>query len=173
VLVLEDGTVFRGRGLGAFGQTLGEVCFNTSMTGYQEILSDQSYAGQIITFTFPHIGNVGTNHEDIESRPPACRGLVQREDISPPANWRARGCMDRSRSTSVGARGRHVASSAICPSRQVKGPDHGLCEVIFYEAPRRVPCCRALPRGSASSRNAASSAPMSAFTEHGSSLSPD
>jgi carbamoyl-phosphate synthase small subunit len=95
VLVLEDGTVFRGRGLGAFGQTLGEVCFNTSMTEYQEILSDPSYAGQIITFTFPHIGNVGTNHEDIESRPPACRGLVQREDISPPANWRARGCMDR------------------------------------------------------------------------------
>ncbi len=114
VLVLEDGTVFRGRGLGAFGQTLGEVCFNTSMTGYQEILSDPSYAGQIITFTFPHIGNVGINHEDIESRRPACRGLVLREDISPPANWRARGCMDRSRSTSVGAR----ALSAMSPPQQ-------------------------------------------------------
>src|SRR6202023_1517193 len=90
VLVLEDGTVFRGRGLGAFGQALGEVCFNTSMTGYQEILTDPSYAGQIITFTFPHIGNVGTNEEDIESRSPACRGLVLREDISLAANWRAR-----------------------------------------------------------------------------------
>jgi Carbamoyl-phosphate synthase small chain, CPSase domain len=78
VLVLEDGTVFRGRGLGLFGQTLGEVCFNTSMTGCQEILSDPSYAGQIITFTFPHIGNVGTNDEDIESRSPSCRGLVLR-----------------------------------------------------------------------------------------------
>jgi carbamoylphosphate synthase small subunit len=65
VLVLEDGTVFRGRGLRLFGQTLGEVCFNTPMTGYQEILTDNSYAGQIITFTFPHIGSVGTNDEDV------------------------------------------------------------------------------------------------------------
>jgi carbamoyl-phosphate synthase small subunit len=95
VLVLEDGTVFRGKGLGAFGRALGEVCFNTSMTGYQEILTDPSYAGQIITFTFPHIGNVGTNDEDIESRPPTCRGLVLREDITPPANWRARSSLDR------------------------------------------------------------------------------
>jgi carbamoyl-phosphate synthase small subunit len=95
VLVLEDGTVFRGKGLGAVGQALGEVCFNTSMTGYQEILTDPSYAGQIITFTFPHIGNVGTNDEDIESRPPTCRGLVLREDITPPANWRARSSLDR------------------------------------------------------------------------------
>jgi carbamoyl-phosphate synthase small subunit len=88
VLVLEDGTVFRGRGLGAFGQALGEMCFNTSVTGYQETLTDPSSAGQIITFTFPHIGNVGANDEDVESRPPTCRGLV-REDITPPANWRA------------------------------------------------------------------------------------
>jgi carbamoyl-phosphate synthase small subunit len=65
------------------------------MTGYQEILTDPSYAGQIITFTFPHIGNVGTNHEDIEARPPTCRGLVLREDITPPANWRARSSLDR------------------------------------------------------------------------------
>jgi carbamoyl-phosphate synthase small subunit len=93
VLVLEDGTVFEGRGLGAFGQSLGEVCFNTSMTGYQEILTDPSYAGQIITFTFPHIGNVGTNDEDVESRRPTCRGLVLREDITPPANWRAQSSM--------------------------------------------------------------------------------
>ena len=94
VLVLEDGTLFLGRGLGAFGQSVGEVCFNTSMTGYQEILTDPSYAGQIITFTFPHIGNVGTNNEDIESLSPACRGLVLREDISHPANWRACGSLD-------------------------------------------------------------------------------
>ena len=95
VLVLEDGTAFRGKGLGAFGQTLGEICFNTSMTGYQEILTDPSYAGQIITFTFPHIGNVGTNDQDVESPPPACRGLVLREDITPPSNWRAQGSLDR------------------------------------------------------------------------------
>src|SRR6202007_967566 len=90
----EDGTVFRGRGLGAFGQAMGEVCFNTSMTGYQEILTDPSYAGQIITFTFPHIGHVGINAEDIELSSPACRGLVLREEISRPANWRASGSLD-------------------------------------------------------------------------------
>lgn len=88
-LVLADGTVFWGRGLGADGTTEGEVCFNTSMTGYQEILTDPSYAGQIITFTFPHVGNVGANAEDIETMTPAARGLVLRADITEPSNWRA------------------------------------------------------------------------------------
>jgi len=89
VLVLGDGTVLYGRGIGATGTAVGEVCFNTSMTGYQEILTDPSYAGQIITFTFPHIGNVGANDEDIETTTPAARGLVLRQDITDPANWRA------------------------------------------------------------------------------------
>jgi len=89
VIVLSDGTVFWGKGLGAQTQTCGEICFNTSMTGYQEILTDPSYAGQIITFTFPHIGNVGTNNEDIETTNPAARGLIVREDITEPSNWRA------------------------------------------------------------------------------------
>jgi len=88
-LVLADGTVFWGKGIGAAGQAVGEVCFNTGMTGYQEVLTDPSYAGQIITFTFPHIGNVGTNAEDIESINPPARGLVIRADITEPANWRA------------------------------------------------------------------------------------
>ncbi|HTZ38070.1 MAG TPA: carbamoyl phosphate synthase small subunit, partial [Stellaceae bacterium] len=88
-LVLADGTVFWGRGIGAPGRAVGEVCFNTAMTGYQEILTDPSYAGQIITFTFPHIGNVGTNPEDIETTTPAARGLVIREPITAPANYRA------------------------------------------------------------------------------------
>ncbi len=88
-LVLSDGTVFWGKGLGAAGEAVGEVCFNTSMTGYQEILTDPSYAGQIITFTFPHIGNVGTNRQDIETVKPAARGLVLRAPITNPANWRA------------------------------------------------------------------------------------
>ena len=88
-LVLADGTVFRGRGLGATGTTVGEVCFNTSITGYQEIVTDPSYAGQIITFTFPHIGNVGANPEDIETATPAARGVVVRADITDPSNWRA------------------------------------------------------------------------------------
>jgi carbamoyl-phosphate synthase small subunit len=88
-LVLADGTVFRGRGLGAAGAAVGEVCFNTATTGYQEILTDPSYAGQIITFTFPHIGNVGTNREDVETTTPAVRGLVLRMAATEPANWRA------------------------------------------------------------------------------------
>ena len=88
-LVLADGTVFWGRGLGIAGSSTGEVCFNTSLTGYQEILTDPSYAGQIITFTFPHIGNVGANGEDIETTAPAARGLILRCDITEPSNWRA------------------------------------------------------------------------------------
>ena len=88
-LVLADGTVFWGQGIGAPGRAVGEVCFNTAITGYQEILTDPSYAGQIITFTFPHIGNVGTNPEDIETTTPAARGLVIREPITAPANYRA------------------------------------------------------------------------------------
>jgi len=88
-LVLADGTAFVGHGLGAAGRAVGEVCFNTSITGYQEILTDPSYAGQIITFTFPHIGNIGANSEDIETTTPAARGLVLRTDITQPSNWRA------------------------------------------------------------------------------------
>jgi carbamoyl-phosphate synthase small subunit len=88
-LVLADGTIFWGAGAGAPGIVTGEVCFNTSITGYQEILTDPSYAGQIITFTFPHIGNVGTNPEDIETVTPAALGCVLRADITEPANWRS------------------------------------------------------------------------------------
>ena len=93
-LVLADGTVFWGHGLGAAGSAVGEVCFNTSITGYQEILTDPSYAGQIITFTFPHIGNVGANSEDIETATPAARGLVLRTAITEPANYRATQSLD-------------------------------------------------------------------------------
>lgn len=90
VLVLSDGSVFWGHGLGATGSAVGEVCFNTSMTGYQEILTDPSYAGQIITFTFPHIGNTGANAEDIEmAGKPAARGLILRAAVTEPSNWRA------------------------------------------------------------------------------------
>lgn len=87
-LVLADGTIFFGQGIGAKGTTVGEICFNTGMTGYQEILTDPSYAGQIITFTFPHIGNVGANTQDIESAQPCVRGLIVREPITPPSNYR-------------------------------------------------------------------------------------
>ena len=93
-LVLTDGTVYWGRGAGAAGTAVGEVCFNTSITGYQEILTDPSYAGQIIAFTFPHIGNVGTNPEDEETTTPAVRGLVLRTAITEPSSWRARQHLD-------------------------------------------------------------------------------
>jgi carbamoyl-phosphate synthase small subunit len=92
LLVLADGTVIEGHGAGATGIAVGEVCFNTAMTGYQEILTDPSYAGQIITFTFPHIGNVGTNGEDMETASLAATGVmgcVLRAPITPPSSWRA------------------------------------------------------------------------------------
>ena len=91
--MLADGTVLEGFGLGAEGQAVGEVCFNTAMTGYEEILTDPSYAGQLITFTFPHIGNVGTNDEDIETvnmaATPGARGVILRSAITDPSNYRS------------------------------------------------------------------------------------
>jgi carbamoyl-phosphate synthase small subunit len=99
LLVLADGTVLEGIGLGAAGQAVGEVCFNTAMTGYEEILTDPSYAGQIITFTFPHIGNVGTNEEDIETvsmaATPGARGVVLHTAITGPSSYRATRHLDQ------------------------------------------------------------------------------
>ena len=99
LLVLADGTVIPGHGLGATGQAPGEVCFNTAITGYQEILTDPSYAGQIITFTFPHVGNVGVNDEDIETVSMAAasgvRGCVLKASITDPSNWRAARDLDQ------------------------------------------------------------------------------
>ncbi|MEM9421102.1 MAG: glutamine-hydrolyzing carbamoyl-phosphate synthase small subunit [Pseudomonadota bacterium] len=97
-LVLADGSVFEGEGLGATGTAVGEVCFNTAMTGYQEILTDPSYAGQLITFTFPHIGNVGANDQDIENATDAAavaaRGAILRASVTSPSNYRARMDLD-------------------------------------------------------------------------------
>ncbi|MEX6633816.1 glutamine-hydrolyzing carbamoyl-phosphate synthase small subunit [Hyphococcus lacteus] len=93
VLVLADGTTIYGQGLGATGEAVGEVCFNTAMSGYEEILTDPSYAGQLVTFTFPHIGNVGVNGEDVENASPAAstasRGAILRAPITNPSNYRA------------------------------------------------------------------------------------
>ena len=104
LLVLADGTVIEGRGLGAVGSAVAEVCFNTALTGYQEILTDPSYAGQIVTFTFPHIGNIGTNDEDQEDLTPAARhgavGAVFKADVTSPSSYRA------------GSRSRPVAEAA-------------------------------------------------------------
>jgi carbamoyl-phosphate synthase small subunit len=90
-LALSDGTLFWGQGFGATGQTVAELVFNTAMTGYQEIMTDPSYAGQIVTFTFPHIGNVGTTEEDDEAALPVAAGMVVKWDPTEPSNWRASG----------------------------------------------------------------------------------
>ncbi len=89
LLVLADGSLVWGHGFGATGDAVGELCFNTSMTGYQEVMTDPSYAGQIVTFTFPHIGNVGTNDEDFEANSPHALGCVVRESVTPPSNFRS------------------------------------------------------------------------------------
>ena len=99
LLVLADGTVIEGKGVGATGHVHAEVVFNTALTGYQEILTDPSYLGQIVTFTFPHIGNIGTNDEDIEDLAPAARrtavGAIFKADITEPSNYRSHGHLDR------------------------------------------------------------------------------
>ena len=98
LLVLADGTVIEGHGIGATGKVQAEVCFNTALTGYEEILTDPSYLGQIVTFTFPHIGNVGTNDEDIEDLTPAARhgavGTIFKADITEPSNYRSASHLD-------------------------------------------------------------------------------
>ncbi|WP_339741684.1 carbamoyl-phosphate synthase domain-containing protein, partial [uncultured Maricaulis sp.] len=92
-LALADGSVFVGQGCGASGIAIGELCFNTAMTGHQEILSDPSYAGQVVCFTFPHVGNVGANSEDDEAASAPARhaavGMISRAPLTPPANYRA------------------------------------------------------------------------------------
>jgi carbamoyl-phosphate synthase small subunit len=89
VLVLADGSIVWGKGFGAEGQAVGEICFNTAMTGYEEVMTDPSYAAQIVTFTFPHIGNVGANYDDVEADNPWALGCVVREDVTAPSNFRA------------------------------------------------------------------------------------
>ena len=115
-LVLADGSVFWGRGFGAHTSAavaVGEICFNTGMTGYQETLTDPSYAGQIITFTFPHIGNVGANTEDLEATNIAARGLVVKQDLTEPSNWRAHQPLD------VWLRARGIAGIAGVDTRRL------------------------------------------------------
>ena len=101
-LVLADGTVFYGKGFGATGQTVAELCFNTAMTGYQEIMTDPSYAGQVVTFTFPHIGNTGITAEDDETADPVAAGMIVKWDPTEPSNWR----MEQNLTTWLSARGR-------------------------------------------------------------------
>ena len=146
LLVLADGTVLEGFGLGAEGQAVGEVCFNTAMTGYEEILTDPSYAGQLITFTFPHIGNVGTNEEDIETvnmaATPGARGVILRSAITDPSNYRATRHLDQwlksrgiiglsgidTRALTALIRSKGMPNAVIAHARDGKFDLHGLKE---------------------------------------------
>src|SRR5213083_1137571 len=93
ILALEDGVVFEGRSFGRAGETTGEVVFNTALAGYQEVLTDPSYAGQIVTMTYPHIGNYGINREDVESARPQVAGFVVREASTVASSWRSAGTL--------------------------------------------------------------------------------
>ena len=138
LLVLADGTVIEGRGLGATGSAVAEVCFNTALTGYQEILTDPSYAGQIVTFTFPHIGNIGTNDEDIEDLNPAARagavGAVFKADVTNPSNYRAGAGLDLRQAVRVEAyddgamSGQELAEHRCSQSEGVEGDTVGNAE---------------------------------------------
>ncbi len=138
LLVLADGTVLEGFGLGATGTSSGEVCFNTAMTGYQEILTDPSYAGQIITFTFPHIGNVGTNDEDIETVNMAAsaeiRGIVLHADVTEPSNYRA------SRHFDVWLRNRGIVGLAGLDTRALTAliREKGMPNAVIAHEPKGV-----------------------------------
>uniref|UniRef100_UPI00286D2634 glutamine-hydrolyzing carbamoyl-phosphate synthase small subunit n=1 Tax=Phenylobacterium sp. TaxID=1871053 RepID=UPI00286D2634 len=130
VLVLADGTVLQGTGVGAAGEAVGEVCFNTAMTGYQEILTDPSYMSQIVAFTFPHMGNTGVNVEDIEqmsgsAKTSAC-GAIFRDVPTAPANWRSEGDLDTwmKRREVVGLAG--VDTRALTRAIREKGMPHGV-----------------------------------------------
>ena len=117
-LALADGTLFYGTGFGATGQTVAELCFNTAMTGYQEIMTDPSYAGQIVTFTFPHIGNTGVNVDDDETADPVAAGMVVKWDPTQPSNWRA----TEELKSWLARRGRIAIGD--CPAHDVdRGPD--------------------------------------------------
>ncbi len=130
VLALADGTVLAGLGCGAAGEAVGEVCFNTAMSGYQEILTDPSYMAQIVAFTFPHIGNVGTNAEDLEqisgSAETAARGAIFRDAPTAPANWRAHADLDGwlKRRGVIGLAG--VDTRALTKAIRERGMPHGV-----------------------------------------------
>jgi carbamoyl-phosphate synthase small subunit len=129
VLVLTDGTVFEGRGFGAATAAVGEVCFNTAMTGYQEILTDPSYAGQIVAFTFPHIGIVGTNAEDLEATTPVVRAMIVRADAQHPSNYRNLSALDAwlKKNNIPGIAG--IDTRALTNRIREKGMPHGVVAV--------------------------------------------
>ncbi len=144
VLVLRDGRVFRGRALGAIGETSGEVIFNTAMSGYQEILTDPSYRGQIVAMTYPLIGNYGINDEDVESRKPWVNGFIVKEASTAPSSWRGRTGLDAYLKTHgiVGIQG--IDTRALTRHLRDHGAQDGIIGLAADEA-RLVERARSLP----------------------------
>src|SRR5574342_1170174 len=144
-LALEDGTVFTGRSIGAAGEVDGEVCFNTSMTGYQEVLTDPSYRGQIVTMTYPEIGNTGINPDDVESARPWVEGFVVREVWKLPSNWRhvesLDGYLRRYRVCGISG----IDTRALTRRLRDGGSQMGVISAIDLDAERLVRKARELP----------------------------
>ena len=138
LLVLADGTVIEGKGLGATGEAVGEVCFNTALTGYQEILTDPSYASQIVTFTFPHIGNIGANDEDMEDMNPASRagavGAIFKADVTNPSSYRSAGHLDEW----LKRRGIVALSGIDTRALTAHIRDHGMPNAVIAHSPDGV-----------------------------------
>jgi carbamoyl-phosphate synthase small subunit len=145
LLVLRDGRVFRGRALGAMGETSGEVIFNTAMTGYQEILTDPSYRGQIVTMTYPMIGNYGINEEDVESHRPWANGLIVKEASVHPSSWRGRVSLDDYLKTHglVGLQG--IDTRALTRHLRDAGAQDGVISSVDLDVTRLREKARALP----------------------------
>ena len=145
VLVLADGSVFRGVGIGAQGQTVGEVVFNTAMTGYQEILTDPSYAGQIVTLTYPHIGNTGTNAEDVESRAVYAAGLVIRDLPLAASSWRQSedlsSYLARNKIVAIG----DIDTRRLTRIRRSMGAQNGCVQAGTIDEARALAAARAAP----------------------------
>jgi carbamoyl-phosphate synthase small subunit len=145
ILALADGTVFEGLAFGAPGEAVGEVVFNTGMTGYQEVLTDQSYKGQIVTMTHPHIGNTGVNLEDVESQVPAVEGFVVREGCAVPSNWRATAPLEDylRKHGVVGIQG--IDTRALTRHIRDRGAQQGVLSTLEEDPERLVAKAQAAP----------------------------
>ena len=145
ILTLADGRVFEGRPFGASGETVGEVVFNTSMMGYQEVLTDPSYCGQIVTMTYPLIGNYGVNEEDLESAKPQVNGFIVKESSQIPSNWRSGGSLDDFLQTHgiVGIQG--IDTRALTKHIRDKGAQEGIISSVGLDRPSLLEKAKASP----------------------------
>jgi len=145
ILALADGTVFKGLALGASGETVGEVVFNTAMSGYQEILTDPSYRGQMVTMTYPHIGNYGINPDDVESSHPWLAGFIVKEACPDPSSWRSRLSLDEylRQHGIVGIQG--IDTRALTTHLRDQGSQQGVISHVDLDSKRVVQKARAAP----------------------------